>query len=370
MDDQFTGLGPLAPSFGTGRSMAEMSRRKDMDSRQNPRNLDSTGIRSNGQRTQRKTHQLPLKDLVNIGVENSCPNSGLFLFNDTVILDTLDDRASRGRRIPKIIHVTSKTRCMPQEFISVLQEWTTKLPDHSFFFHNQQAMEYFLFEKSWPEFPHLSQVLRCTKGGAGMADVWRALMLYEYGGIYTDIDNVPAKFDSNTIRDDDDAFFVMEKSGILSQYFFAARPRHPLLYLLVHHMLSRLLALNDVNMQIVSLITGPGALRWAFCTFLNLQGPNFYYQGRNSAPSSACWNPDNGEARDRTFVGMNNFTVRLVGDANNSDEYVARDVIPDKNIIYRRMNMTYFRDLPKVETKTSCFQRIYEHYAAQFSDES
>jgi hypothetical protein len=115
-------------------------------------------------------------------------------------------------------------------------------------------------------------------------------------------------------------------------------------------MMSRLLSLNDVNMQVVSLVTGPGATRVAFCNFMGGQGPNF----PKNNPSSSCWYPE-----AKVYRGMNGYKVRAVGHQDESGEYVARDVLPDKNLIYKRMNMTYFRDLPKTETKESCIQRIY-----------
>jgi hypothetical protein len=322
---------------------------------------------------------------VNTKVESACPE-GLVLVNDTI----LDRRhaydggsyykmGNEHRNIPRIVHVTSKTRCMAPEFARNLDQW--RFANHSFFFHNDEAVER-LLNREWPEFPALQQAVRCTKGGAGRADVWRALVIWEFGtlhlrdspvvpletgrrvrarnwlltpykgGIYTDIDNLPASFDGQTIQNDDEAFFVIERSAILSQYFFAARPRHPLMYLLVQHMTSRLLALNDVTMQIVSLVTGPGALRMAFCNFMRGQGPNF----PKHEPRPRCWYPT-----AQLYTGLYNTTVRVVGHQDNPDEWVARDVVPDKHLIYRRMNMTYFRDIPKLESATSCFQRIYEH---------
>jgi len=323
---------------------------------------------SRGERARRSSYSssniIPLRELVRTKDEPSCP-LGLFRVNDTISSpesaygyevfgsggDRYDRNRSRHRKIPRIVHVTSRTRCMPREFVDNLEKW--RFRNHSFFFHNEEAMERLLFEKEWPEFPQLRQALRCTKGGAGRADVWRALVMWEYGGIYTDIDNAPTpKFlEGNVIAADDDAFFVIERSAILSQYFFASRPRHPLFYLLVQHMMSRLLSLNDVSMQVVSVVTGPGALRTAFNNFMDGQGANFPY----TKPLAKYWYPS-----AQMYVGMYNYTVRAVGHQDDPDEFVARDVIPDKNLIYHRMNMTYFRDIPKVESKQSCFQRIYK----------
>ena len=54
-------------------------------------------------------------------------------------------------------------------------------------------------------------------------------------GIYTDMDNSPGPLlNETTITDDIDAFFLQEKGGFLSQYFFAIAPKHPLMFLAVH----------------------------------------------------------------------------------------------------------------------------------------
>ena len=366
---------------------------------------------------------IPLLDLVQTNVETSCP-PGLFLLNDTFPREGFLSQPSqqpqsphhnrtRRRNIPRIIHVTAKTRCMPREFIDNLVQWQ-QFPDHAFVLHNEAAVDRFLYHYHhhppfddndnnndnnnhhhrntparaiWPAFPHLSHALQCIKGGAAKADLWRALILWEYGGIYTDMDNAPALFHpSTTIQPDDDAFFVMEKSGILSQYFMAARPRHPLMYLLIQQMLSRLLSLHDVDFQIVSVVTGPGALRMAFCDFLKGQGPNgpirfeplaqcYYpqaqvYTSRFADRAVGDDDDDDDENNNnkttttttRTILKQRDWKVRVVGNAKQANEWVARDVIPDKNIIYQRMNMTYFRDLPKVVTQQSCFQRLYQQY--------
>jgi mannosyltransferase OCH1-like enzyme len=309
--------------------------------------------------TKRRTHTIPLVDLVNTKLEDSRCANGLVFVNDTIldpklaydpgVYSSSDNTSLRRRRIPRIVHVTSKTRCMAPEFARNLEAW--RFANHSFFFHNEEAVERLLLDRDWPEFPALRHAVRCTKGGAGLADVWRALVVWEYGGIYTDIDNMPVLFDGETIQNDDEAFFIIERSAILSQFFFASRPRHPLMYLLVQHMTNRLLALNDVSMQTVALVTGPGALREAFCNFLGGQGPNF----PRHVPTAQCWYLHSG-----VYTGLMNTTVRAVGHEDNPDEYVARDVILDKHLIYLRMNMTYFREIPKVQSKQSCVQRIYE----------
>jgi mannosyltransferase OCH1-like enzyme len=129
-----------------------------------------------------------------------------------LVKDTLLDPAlafAGGRKIPRIVHVTSRSRCMNKVVADNLDTW--RLKDHSFFMHDDEAMDKLLY-RDWPEFPQLQDVLRCVEfGGAVKADIWRILVLWEYGGIYTDIDNTPALFNADTITAEDDAFFVVEE---------------------------------------------------------------------------------------------------------------------------------------------------------------
>lgn len=98
----------------------------------------------------------------------------------------------------------------------------------------------------------------------------RYLVLYQYGGVYADIDSAPGQWFKNgtVISDDDDAWFIIERVGTLSQYFMTSSPKHPLMYLAVTVTLRRLLEVEIVGVQYVPYITGPGALKEAFSHFI------------------------------------------------------------------------------------------------------
>lgn len=155
--------------------------------------------------TKKERKIVPLAELVGSLKEVECEDP-LVLVKDVLLNPKL--AFDGGRKIPKIVHVTSRSRCMNKLFADNLNTWHLK--DHSFFMHDDEAMDKLLY-RDWPEFPQLQHVLRCLKhGGAVKADVWRILVLWEYGGIYTDIDNRPALFNADTITAEDDAFFVMD----------------------------------------------------------------------------------------------------------------------------------------------------------------
>lgn len=137
------------------------------------------------------------------------------------VKDTVLDPAlafEGGRKIPRIVHLTSKSRCNVPLFARNIDTW--RLANHSVFLHDDEAIER-LFQRDWPEFPMLHKILKCLPAkGAVMTDVWRILAIWEYGGIYADFDASPNKFDANTITPEDDAFFVVETLYVTNKKYF------------------------------------------------------------------------------------------------------------------------------------------------------
>ena len=149
----------------------------------------------------------------------TCPD-GLNLINSKY-----DPRSIvKGRKIPKIVHMTSKSHCFTDNFATNINKW--RFEGHSFFMHDDAAVDR-LFDRDWPEFPLLKESLSCIVTGAGKADLWRYLLLWEYGGIYSDIDNAPGDLFLNgtVISDEMDSFFEQELGGFPSQYFLAGTCR-------------------------------------------------------------------------------------------------------------------------------------------------
>lgn len=129
-------------------------------------------------------HSIPLDRLTAVS-NSTCPPPLQFLPNHIY-------ESPSNRRIPKIIHMTSKSRCLSSNFFDNIRLWPTYLKGHSLYLHDDASVERLLSRK-WPLFPHLNMTRRCLRSGAGLADLWRYLVLYQYGGIYTDIDNAPGQ---------------------------------------------------------------------------------------------------------------------------------------------------------------------------------
>mmetsp|Transcript_53802 Transcript_53802/g.64920 ORF Transcript_53802/g.64920 Transcript_53802/m.64920 type:complete len:340 (+) Transcript_53802:158-1177(+) len=280
--------------------------------------------------------RLTLEELVGSTENYKCPPN-LFLAKDSF---APTDTAGTKRKIPKIIHITGKTRCLSKVFHDIVNSW--RFPDHTLVFHDDDAVDRLLFQRHYPEFPHLQTTLRCMVSGAAKADVWRYLVIWEYGGVYTDLDNLPGELflRKDVIRDDTDAFFEQEIGMFPSQYFFAASPRHPLMYYSMMHALMRLMDVKNVTKLYVPFVTGPGASKSAMINFIG--------EGR----------PGEG-----IYKGTHNRSVTVVdGNMQPPNKYVYRGGKlrgNRKNIAYREMNMTHFGEV-KSTYKDSCIDLLYE----------
>ena len=158
---------------------------------------------------------LPLTELAGSSTRNlDCPPP-LVPFYDKV-LDEAKSENGTIRNIPRIVHVSMKSRCLPQDLAKSMDLWQEALPNYSIFFHDDDAVDR-LIEEDWPEFPHLQLALNCVKfKGAMKIDVWRILVLYRYGGIYTDIDNWPtSKFHEDIIEPEYSAFFFSDGTYVV-----------------------------------------------------------------------------------------------------------------------------------------------------------
>jgi mannosyltransferase OCH1-like enzyme len=147
----------------------------------------------------------------NATTSSLCPDSLVFV-NDTLLSDPSLAYAG-GRKIPRIVHISSASRCNDPLIADNLHTW--RLDGHYFVLHTDEAVLKLLYDQDWSrEFPLLTHIIKCLPRGMGAAwiDLWRLLVLWKFGGIYADLDSspVPSRFNATTITPEDDAFFVLE----------------------------------------------------------------------------------------------------------------------------------------------------------------
>ncbi|KAL7462278.1 hypothetical protein ACHAXS_002659 [Conticribra weissflogii] len=262
----------------------------------------------------------------------ACP-PGLTYLRDHVLDDDVTHPKNHSdgtpaRNIPRILHFTFKSRCVHGGFVDVFDKWKERLGwEYSIFVHDDAAVDRLLFGRNWREFPELKQVMGCVTSGAAKADIWRYVLVWEYGGVYSDFDSAPNKFDANSISPKDDAFFPLEKLGIPAQYFFAASPRHPVMFLSAKHSLNKLSFHDDIGNAPPAVLTGPGAFKTGFLLFQRFAGYD-----------------SDGYATEGVYPGFGGRSVRVVGDKNRQNDWIRREAVPDKKEAYEIMNMTHFHD--------------------------
>ena len=256
------------------------------------------------------------------------------------ILDTIDE-GTNSRKIPQIIHITAKSRCATPKVQSIVEQW--RFEGHSLYFHDDEAVERLTSHPlSQKMFPSLNETLKCVTNGATKSDLWRYLVLYTYGGIYTDVDNTPTGFNADTIGEDDDSFFVIESLGIMSQFFIASSPRHPLMRLSLESGLQSLRGTVNVMRNNPARTTGPAALKKGFISFMNGNSTGYIVAGK--------------------YTGMNNKTVTAIGEKSNPKEYIDRGGLDpsSKRQYYSAMGMQHFHDTNTLSStgRISCMEHL------------
>ena len=83
------------------------------------------------------------------------------------------------------------------------------------------------------KFPHLQLVWEhCIDKPVVKANLWRLLLLYQFGGIYADLDTNPISFRPTvTLCTDDEMYAVADLVSRPSFHFMAATPQHPVQFL-------------------------------------------------------------------------------------------------------------------------------------------
>ena len=280
----------------------------------------------------------------------TCPE-GLVRINDTRLPENV---THVGRKIPAVIHMTAKSRCVTPALFQHLEHW--RFPGHSFYFHDETAVDRLLLlsannnnnnntntnhtgtvDDENEIVVHFTQVLSCVTSGATKSDIWRYLLLWHYGGIYSDIDNSATGFDGASILPDYDSFFVVEKLGTMSQFFLASSPRHPLMIHALKHGIGSLRKTVNVMVNNPARTTGPGAIKNAFIASQAAVGIR-----TNGYVNAGTYE----SALDRASERRN---VTVVGTKNKHKQYIDRGGLShkDKQAYYSTANMSGYLSLSK-----------------------
>ncbi|CAB9503220.1 glycosyltransferase [Seminavis robusta] len=209
------------------------------------------------------------------------------LIDDRILLQQDQDNANKEetdqfdawsyqhnkRKIPRILHLTwihddphhgpNKGRCLHHLQAVSIQRWKKLFPNYSIFYHDDYSVAKMMQQEFWPEFPELAKVLQCVKmRNAMLIDIWRQLVLYRFGGLYVDLDEIPTEqFTEDLIPQHVDFFSFSDDNTRPSQWCFATSPGHPATYHSMLTIFQRLLEMPDISRPKLVLMTGPEALK-------------------------------------------------------------------------------------------------------------
>ncbi|GKY91509.1 hypothetical protein MPSEU_000123100 [Mayamaea pseudoterrestris] len=302
--------------------------------------------------------------------EYSCPN-GLVYIED-IIQPASDETNVRFKvkqpsaaapshtadikTIPRMIHQTSKSRCVTPEFARAIHQWQVFATRHnySYYMHDDEAvLKLLLHDVTATEFSTLRQIVQhCILHGTMRSDLWRYVVLYYYGGIYADLDAAPTeRFHSDLMRNAS-GVFVVEQYHLLSQYFMAVAPQHPLMWYAIQVSLHALMGAFDVGSAPAAMTTGPHALHKALMAFCN-DHPN--------APAISAAGAGRKPVKAGVYFGTRNYSVAVYGVAERQNEIVNRDVLGGiaKRQDYLKMKMRHFTEDKRYATGQSCLSAMY-----------
>ena len=218
---------------------------------------------------------IPLHELTADDGNLVCPEP-LVAVHDRIVSGTTNATTATKRRIPRIMHLSMRSRCMPPDLADTVFRWQKALPNHDIYFHDDAAIERLLRDDPWPEFPHLLKIYDgCIQvKGAVMVDIWRVLVLYRYGGLYSDIDNWPLQpfTENDPIQQDDSAMFFSDPWNRPSQWFMSMEPKHPIAYFSMFEILKRIVAVETIEDFRPVFTTGPEPCRDGYVNFLEGNG--------------------------------------------------------------------------------------------------
>ena len=186
------------------------------------------------------------------------------------------DRAS-DRLIPKILHQTWPTRAVPNITGPWIGAWTHVNPNFTHMFWTNRAILNFILCK----YPDFYALFMRYQSAIERSDVFRYFVLYEYGGVYADVDMEPVRDMTSLITShhcllpvEPDAHALLARRAfanafrmLLSNAIMACRPRHPFFRFVIETLYRR----TSVRQTLWR--TGPAMLSRAMEEYLMIRGP-------------------------------------------------------------------------------------------------
>eukprot|EP00977_Amphora_coffeiformis_P000012 scaffold5_cov169-Amphora_coffeaeformis.AAC.12 len=265
--------------------------------------------------------------------------------------------ASHG--VPKVIHMTSKSRCMTEPYASNVDRW--RWSGYGLRVHDDESVNHFLLRNWSAYFPRLSRALRCLpregESSAAKADMWRYLLLWQQGGIYTDIDNAPGdqlvssleSFNLTTV----DSLIALNWKSKLGQSFMVIAPHHPIMFLCIQRAVQRLLTVENLATLNTWKVTGPDVLDSAFAEFIGQPKQKIIQDGVYGISSTVKEKLQSSFPKESW---MFNRTIHVIGGSSAAEKYVRTSVFhgSEKEMLYNLTGMSKWQGERAHKSNLSC----------------
>lgn len=173
--------------------------------------------------------------------------------------------------IPKILWMTheDKYENLPSYIQDVVKTWSKKNPDYKIKYINSQEREEFILTYFGPEW--LNRYNKSVSGSM-KADIWKYLVIYQYGGVYTDIDYICNKPISYWCKDNMNMIIGADEfKNEIACHTYAASMRHPAIKSVLDVVYNNLKEIDFSIKFIPYVLTGPTAFTQGIKNFLNIE---------------------------------------------------------------------------------------------------
>lgn len=202
-------------------------------------------------------------------VPDVMPFSAFITGSDSSSANSLISASFANSLIPGILWRTGPHAIndLPAEALRAMASFSTYAPHlQHVYCTNAEGREYIRAAH-----PKWLEAYDCLVPGAFRADLWRLIILYDFGGVYCDVGFV-AEAPLRLLADPNASGLVvvidmpmLHQCRWLQQSFLACRPRHPAIKAMLDHVL------NNIGRRIAAVscldITGPIAVGRAFCAY-------------------------------------------------------------------------------------------------------
>lgn len=197
-----------------------------------------------------------------------------------------DKKIQKNQIIPYNIFQTFKYRDVPISMYNNVIKWNNLNPEYNYYFYDDKEMVEYLNNYDFKDFDYdkntFFKAFNKIKPGAGKADLFRLVIIYDKGGCYFDIDTTCIKPLSSFIKSDDEVV-----SGLGSQKDFH---QWGLIYKKKHHFIKKALeiAIYNIikekfikNICKLEFLCGPSCLDLAIKKVLNLNDEYKFKSGKH-----------------------------------------------------------------------------------------